>query len=236
MRIPGEIYEATFASRPNRFLAVLQLDGEPIEAYVPNPGRMYEIMIPGRKMFVRYSPADHRRTDFTLVGVRHDDVMVSLDANLPNRFMKRMLTSHSFPFFDGYDQVKSEPQMYEGRFDFLLSGSSGIQIVEVKSCTLVVGGRAVFPDAPTERGARHLRGLVRALEDRLADRAVVVFVIQRPDALVFSPNDVTDPKFGNSLRDAAKAGVEVIPITTRVRNWKLEFLERIPTELGPLSP
>ena len=191
-------------------------------------------MIPGKEMYVRYNPAEHRRTDFTLIGIHHDDVLISLDTNLPNRFMKQMLNSHSFPFIDGYTSVKSEPSMYEGRFDFRLSGPSGIQLIEVKSCTLVVDGRAIFPDAPTERGVRHLRGLARALKEKKADRSVVVFVVQRPDAEVFSPNDETDPKFGDALRDAYHSGVEVIPITTKVENWSLKYAKRIPIELGPI--
>ena len=233
MPIPGEIYKASFLSRPNRFLATLRFGDEEIEAFVPNPGRMHELMIEGKQMFVRYAPASHRRTDYTLIGVHHDGVLISLDTNLPNRFMKEMLNSKSFSFFGGYTDVQPEPSMYEGRFDFRLTGPSGVQLVEVKSCTLVVNGRAIFPDAPTERGARHLNGLSRALLEKKADRSVVVFVIQRPDATVFSPNDETDPKFGDALREAHRNGVEVIPITTKVEDWRLEFQKRIPVELEP---
>jgi sugar fermentation stimulation protein A len=231
--VPGAVYEASFQSRPNRFLATLNLGNEEIEAFVPNPGRMHELMIPGKQMFVRYAPASHRRTDYTLIGVRHAGVLVSLDTNLPNRFMKEMLTSKSLPFFEGYTEIQPEPRMYQGRFDFRLTGPSGVQLVEVKSCTLVVNGRAIFPDAPTERGARHLSELRRALKEKKADRSAVVFVIQRPDAVVFSPNDETDPKFGYALREAYRHGVEVIALTTKVEDWRLRFQKRIPIELDP---
>ncbi|MGQ4912369.1 MAG: DNA/RNA nuclease SfsA [Candidatus Thorarchaeota archaeon] len=231
MRHSDQVFEARFLSRPNRFLAKLELNGAEIEAFVPNPGRMHELMIPGKSMYVRLNPGDHRRTDYDLIGLHHDGVLISLDSNLPNRFMREMLVNHSLPFFSGYDDVQSEPRMYGGRFDFRLSGANGVQLIEVKSCTLVEDGRASFPDAPTERGARHLRGLMRALSEGVASRAAVVFVIQRPDATVFSPNDATDPAFGTTLREAYRAGVDVIPLITMVNDWHLDYIRRIALDL-----
>ncbi|TFF84709.1 DNA/RNA nuclease SfsA, partial [Candidatus Thorarchaeota archaeon] len=167
-------------------------------------------------------------TDFTLVGIQHDGVRVSLDSNLPNRFLKRELLEHRIPQFNGYSSVQPEPPLYDGRFDFRLSGESGTTLIEVKSCTLVEDGLAVFPDAPTTRGARHVRHLAKALEDGVTDHAAVVFVIQRPDAHSFSTNDMTDPDFGEALRKAHENGVEVVPLSTRVVDWDLELVARIP--------
>lgn len=222
------VREAVFIERPNRFLARMMLDGNVVEVFVPNPGRMHEMMIPGKKMFVRYNPGPQRRTDFSLVGINHDGVLVSLDSYLPNRFLRRELEELRLPFFSGYDLVEPEPSLYDGRFDFRLSGQSGTTLIEVKSCTLVEDGLALFPDAPTSRGARHMRHLARALEEGSADRAAVVFVIQRPDAHSFSTNDPTDPDFGETLRTAQSRGVEIIPLSTRVVGWNLELVSRIP--------
>ena len=225
----GEIHDAVFLERPNRFLARMSVGGEAVEVFVPNPGRMHELMILGRHMFVRHNPGPQRRTDYDLVGVVHDGVLVGLDSNLPNRFMKKALGDRILPFFGHYDTVQSEPPLYDGRFDFKLTfGDGSITLVEVKSCTLVETGVAIFPDAPTDRGARHLRNLVRALDEGHASRAAVVFVIQRPDAHVFTSNDATDPAFGEALRFAHTHGVEVIPMLTRLTDWSLEFISRIP--------
>jgi sugar fermentation stimulation protein A len=121
--------------------------------------------------------------------------------------------------------------MYNGRFDFMLKGKSGNQFIEVKSCTLVEHGRALFPDAPTKRGARHARHLVKALNEKHVIKAAIVFVIQRPDAIIFSPNVATDPDFAHALRFANEQGVDIIPLTTNLVNWQLELLSRIPFEL-----
>ncbi|MFX0108520.1 MAG: DNA/RNA nuclease SfsA, partial [Candidatus Hodarchaeota archaeon] len=166
----------TFIERPNRFLAIVELETKIVEAFVPNPGRMYELLLPGKRIYVRSNPGDHRKTDYDLIAVEHDSHLVSIDANLPNRFMKRELENHTLEWFTEYDSIISEPRMYNGRFDFQLEGEKDTTLIEVKSCTLVEKGRAIFPDAPTVRGARHMQHLASALGDAKADRAVVVFV------------------------------------------------------------
>ena len=120
--------------------------------------------------------------------------------------------------------------MYNGRFDFLLTGKE-TSLIEVKSCTLVVDERAIFPDAPTIRGARHVKHLIRALEESVVDNAFIVFVIQRPDVRIFSPNDPTDPEFSKNLRLAHEAGVNIIPMRTELVDWKLQFCDIIPYDL-----
>lgn len=226
-----ETRKAVFVDRPNRFLGRVRLDDCITEVFIPNPGRMFELMVPGKEVFIRENSAPHRKTDYDMIGLQYNGVLVSIDANLPNRFIKRMLITHQLPFFKDYDSVIPEPKAFDGRFDFKLIGSSGSTFIEVKSCTLIENGRAIFPDAPTSRGTRHLRHLATALEKNIVQRSVVIFVIQRPDAKVFSPNDNTDPKFGDALRDAYKKGVEIFPLTTKVVNWDLEFRKQIPFEL-----
>ncbi len=227
-----DVLECRFVKRPNRFLARVRLDNREVFAFCPNPGRMHELMIPGKKMFVRRA-RNHasRKTQFDLIAVEHEGVLISIDSNLPNRFMREMLVRHKLPQFTGYETVISEPPFAHGRFDFRLEGKIGTTYIEVKSCTLVENRHAIFPDAPTERGARHMRALVQALETGAANDAAVAFVIQRPDADIFSPNDPTDPAFGDALRFAERSGVRVIPIVTELVNWKLEFRGVIPYDL-----
>ncbi|MFW9982707.1 MAG: DNA/RNA nuclease SfsA [Candidatus Thorarchaeota archaeon] len=226
-----KIRKATLIERPNRFLGIVKLGNKHVEVFIPNPGRMHELMIPGKEVYLRENIAPHRRTDFDLIGLEYNDVLVSIDSNLPNRFIKSLLTSYELSFFENYDNVVSEPRAYDGRFDFRLEGPEGITFIEVKSCTLVENGRAFFPDAPTNRGTRHLMHLATSLNDRVASRAAILFVIQRPDAIVFSPNDPTDPLFGNALRKAHSDGVEIYPLITQVVDWNLKFIREIPHEL-----
>jgi len=225
------VRKAILVERPNRFLGVVKLDDELTEVFIPNPGRMYELMVPGNEVFLRENSAPHRKTDFDMIGLEYKGVLISIDSNLPNRFIKQLLNSHKLSFFDYYERVISEPRAYEGRFDFRLEGPSGITFIEVKSCTLVEEGRAIFPDAPTTRGTRHLRHLAASLKESVASRAAVIFVIQRPDAIIFSPNDNTDPAFGDALRQAHSNGVEVYPMITEVVDWELKFIRIIPYEL-----
>ena len=227
--------KAAFVDRPNRFLAHVEVDGEILEVYVPNPGRMYELMIPGKQVFIRENPGPHRKTCYDLIGIHHDGVLISLDSNLPNRFMRKLLDSRQLSYFQDYTRVIPEPSAYGGRFDFLLEGEDHRTYIEVKSCTLVVRKRVLFPDAPTSRGARHMRHLADALVNGDVDEAAVVFVIQRPDGEVFSPHDGNDPKFGDALRDAHEKGVRIIPLSTRVVDWDLELIGSIPFDLGPLD-
>jgi sugar fermentation stimulation protein A len=232
MMAAGEIITGRFIKRPNRFLGIVEVNDEATEVYVPNPGRMHELLVPGKRVYLRKRDGSHRKTSYDMIGLKYAGVTVSIDANLPNRFVKQSLLNCELEWFKGYDSVTAEPRAYEGRFDFKLEGDSGLTFIEVKSCTLVEEGRAIFPDAPTERGARHLRHLADSLHDGTAQRAVVMFVIQRPDAKVWSPNDLTDSKFGDALRLAHERGVEILPITTRVVDWQLELVSSIPYELN----
>ncbi len=225
------IRKAILVERPNRFLGIVRLDGKIVEAFIPNPGRMLELMIPGNEVFLRENSAPHRKTDYDMIGLEYAGVLVSIDSSLPNRFIKNLLLSYELPFFKDYDTVISEPRAFEGRFDFKLSGSRGSSFIEVKSCTLVEEGRAIFPDAPTIRGTRHVWHLATALKQKQVKRSAIIFVIQRPDAIVFSPNDNTDPKFGKALRSAHANGVEIIPLVTQVVNWNLRLVNVIPYEL-----
>jgi sugar fermentation stimulation protein A len=227
-----DITSGIFLERPNRFLGIVEVEDKPVEVFIPNPGRMYELLTPRRKVYLRKREGSHRKTSFDMIGVKYAGVMVSLDANLPNRFIKKVLLNRELEWFKDYHKVKPEPRAYDGRFDFELEGDLGRTFIEIKSCTLVENGRAIFPDAPTERGARHLRHLAVSLEDGTAQRAVVMFVIQRPDAKVFSPNDPTDPKFAEALRKAHAKGVEIIPIVTKVVDWELELISCVPYELN----
>ncbi len=227
----SDIHSCEFVERANRFLGRVILDGKLTDVFIPNPGRMYELMVPGREVIIRRAYGSNRKTAFDMIAVEYNGVLVSVDSLLPNRFMKQLLTGQGFDEFKGYTRVIPEPRLYEGRFDFKLERDGGIAFIEVKSCTLVENGHARFPDAPTIRGARHVRSLARALSETIAERAAVVFVIQRPDASLFSPNDPTDPDFANTLRGACTAGVEVYALSCRLVDYELKLEKRVHVDL-----
>lgn len=186
MSLSPRIKKAVLIERPNRFLGRVLLEGRVTEAFIPNPGRMLEFMVPRNEVFLKEDRAAHRKTDYTMVGLEYNDVLVSIDSNLPNRYIKKLLFSKKLPFFSDYDDVVSEAPSFEGRFDFKLVGEKETSFIEVKSCTLIEDGRTIFPDAPTKRGARHVKHLAASLKENYVDRAAILFEIQRPDANVFS--------------------------------------------------
>ncbi|HHY31472.1 MAG TPA: DNA/RNA nuclease SfsA [Firmicutes bacterium] len=171
-----------------------------------------------------------RKTSYDLALVDHEGLLVSVDSRVPNDLVFAGLQVGFFPDLALYSEVRRECAYGESRMDFRLSGSAaGDCLLEVKSVTLVRGGRALFPDAPTARGLRHVRELARAVAQGL--RAIVVFVIQRDDAESLSPNDETDPAFGAGLREAVRSGVEVRAYTCRVALDRICLHREVPVLL-----
>ncbi|NIN70086.1 MAG: DNA/RNA nuclease SfsA, partial [Anaerolineae bacterium] len=179
--------------RPNRFLGVVEVQGSAEMCFIPNPGRMHELMAPGTRVYLLEKRGEHRKTRYDMVLVDHRGVLVGVDSRLPNTLFAEAVDAGRLRGFRGCSVERSEPVFQDSRLDLVLSDGEGQVMVETKSCTLVMEGVALFPDAPTKRGARHMRTLVKALE---GGRAAVVFVIQRGDAHEFKPNDGTDPVFG----------------------------------------
>lgn len=192
-----------FLGRPDRFSVWVQVNGRRELAHLPNPGRLAEVLVPGRPILLR--PAQGRKTRWTAVGADLGAFLVSLDSTLPNRAFPRLLAEGWLPDFRGLEILAREPALGRGRADFLLAGPAGRVWVEVKSVTLVENGVALFPDSPTPRGTRHLRELQRIAKG--PEKAFVVFVVQRPDAERFGPNAAVDPEFAKAFWEAVAAGV-----------------------------
>ncbi|MEM0096582.1 MAG: DNA/RNA nuclease SfsA [Candidatus Bathyarchaeia archaeon] len=211
IEIKGRILEGVFEKRLTRFSALVNVNGENLPCFLPNPGRLYELLTPGARVILRESATaeKQRKTFCDIVGVYSGDIIVSIDSRVPSRLVLEALKHGNLPMFRDYSAVKPEYHHGRSRFDFFLYGGETAKpcLLEVKSCTLVRNGAAMFPDAPTERGVRHVLELAKALNEGF--RAAVLFIIQRSDAKIFQPNDETDPKFGKVLREAVKSGVEV---------------------------
>jgi sugar fermentation stimulation protein A len=221
--VPG-----SFVRRDNRFRATVIVGGEEAWAHVPNSGRLEELFTPGRLLWLSPAGDPARKTAYDLRLVDYDGTLVSVDARLPNQLLAESLADGSLPDL-AYPETKPEANYGDSRLDFRLSGPQGTCWLETKSVTLVTDGLAQFPDAPTARGRKHLLELIRARE--MDHRAVVAFIIQRPDASQFTPHRQADPSFAAALEQAAAAGVEVRAFTCDVSRQQIAIASEIPVRL-----
>jgi len=218
-----------FVRRINRFVARVLVEGREVLAHVPSSGRMAELLYPGAGVFVLAREGGKRKTPYDLILAQKDGVLVSVDARLPNQLVYRSLQEGAFPFFPGRVEVEREVNFGSSRMDFRIQNGGETCFLEVKSVTLVREGKALFPDAPTSRGARHLAELARARQEGY--RAVALFIIQRNDAQSFSPNWETDREFATGLVQAAAAGVEVYAYACTVNLEGVSLGSQVPVVL-----
>ncbi len=228
MRFSGRLVSAVFQSRPNRFLGVVLVDGVETLCFIPNPGRMKELLYRGARVYLIPVQSETRKTQYNLVLVDHQGTLVSVDSNVPNKVVREAVDRGIIEPFKEFWVKKAEYTFGESRLDFLLESDSGKLLLEVKSCTLIRDGVALFPDAPTKRGRRHLRTLTRGLTQ---GRSAVFFLIQRPDANRFMPNMETDPDFAANLKEANREGVEVYAYSSRVDFDGVFLGSRVPIDL-----
>ena len=231
MKFKTTLIPAEFIDRTNRFLGVVKFDCEERYCFIPNPGRMRELLYKGVGVYLRNEEASHRKTDFDLVLVNHNGMLVSIDSRVPNKILHEAITEGKLSEFEGFQVSRNEPPFHNSRFDLLLVNQEGIQLMlEAKSCTLVEEKVALFPDAPTKRGSRHMLELIGALQ---YGRAAVCFVIQRDDVKEFRPYHQNDPNFSDSLMQAAENGVEVYAYCCRVNLDEISIIDRVAVNLQP---
>jgi sugar fermentation stimulation protein A len=216
-----------FISRPNRFVAHVCLDGETVVCHVKNTGRCRELLVPDTQLVLARSTNPARKTAYDLIAVYKGDKLINIDSQAPNRVFHEWAKSGGFL----KDITYIHPETFYGksRLDFYLETSDSRCLVEVKGVTLEDEGKVLFPDAPTLRGARHLKELTAAA--LLGYACYVVFVIQMHGVHSFSPNDATDPAFGKALREAAAHNVHVLAYDCRVTEDLLEMGQPVPVLL-----
>lgn len=207
MRLGKQTVDGVFLERPNRYLAKVRIEGKEVPAHVPDPGRLPGLLIPGRRVRLLYNPGPQRKTEYTLVLVWHDSHWVSVFPVFANTLVKDALSRGGIPCLAGYTEFAGEVKYGSSRFDFKLTYPKITAFMEVKSVSHVEETVGKFPDAPTERGCKHLKELIDLREQGY--RAIVLFVSQRPDTRTITSNDAIDPKFGAWLRKAGDAGVEL---------------------------
>ncbi|MCP8320499.1 MAG: DNA/RNA nuclease SfsA [archaeon] len=225
LKIEGKIVNGFFKERLNRFSALVKLRGEEVRCFLPNPGRLKELLIPNTEVFLKEVKSRNRLTNYDLIAIKHGKVSVFIDSRMPNRLLLEALKRNRIKEFSMYNEVEPEFRFGHSKFDFFLTNGIERCIIEAKSCTLVKNGKALFPDAPTERGRRHVLELIEAKKEGY--RACILFLIQRPDANSFSLNDEVDPKFGEALREASMHGVEIYAYLSCFDRKSITLLDKV---------
>lgn len=205
----NEVKKGIFIKREKRFIGYVDIDGEVHKVHVKQTGRCQELLIPGVTVFVETATNPNRKTKYTLIAViKPNGRLINIDSQIPNKVFHEALTNGlELPGFDGPYKITPESTYGNSRFDFKLE-SEKTAYVEVKGVTLEDDGAVFFPDAPTERGLKHVRELIAA--KKAGYEAFIVFIIQLSDVEYFSPNMRTHPEFGNALREARDSGVTIL--------------------------
>ena len=212
------IFKAEFISRPNRFIANIKIDGKEEVAHVKNTGRCRELLTEGATVFVQKSDNPGRKTKYDLIGVMKGSRMINMDSQIPNKVFGEWAQNSGF--FDGLTLIKAEKTYGNSRFDYYLETEKDRIFIEVKGVTLEEDGVVLFPDAPTERGVKHINELCRCIEDGY--KAYIFFIIQMDDVKYFTPNRKTHPAFADALKNAAEKGVGVYALDCKVTENSIE--------------
>ena len=214
----NNITKAIFIKRPNRFIAEVDIDGHREIVHVKNTGRCKELLVPGCEVWLNAPGTPDRKTRYDLVAVRKNTgVLFNIDSQAPNKVVKEWLDRQD------YDKIVPEYTYGDSRIDFYMEKAGEPYLMEVKGCTLEFDGIGYFPDAPTERGVKHLRELAKAA--RAGIKARLAFVIQMDGISEVRPNITTHPEFGTALSEAQEAGVEVLFLKCHVEPDRLEIID-----------
>lgn len=218
--------QGTFLSRPNRFIAHVRLNGREEVCHVKNTGRCRELLVPGAAVWCQESANPNRKTKFDLIAVQKGSRIINMDSQAPNTAAGEWLAGGGLGKLDG---LKAEVRHGDSRFDFAFSLEGKPCFLEVKGVTLEHDGICAFPDAPTDRGTKHIRGLMEAARQGFG--AYILFVIQMADVQYLHPNTATDPAFSLALKEAAENGVRIIAMDCQVTPDSMTIRRAVPVRL-----
>ena len=219
----ADLVKAIFINRANRFIAEVEIDGEIVKAHLPNTGRCKELLIDGTTVYLKPSDNPNRKTKYSLYLVENNGVLVAMFSQQANKIVFDAIKDGKIKELSGYSILESEKTIGNSRIDIYLANLDNENnlidetYVEVKSVTLIKDGIAQFPDAPTERGRKHLEELISLKKEGI--RAVVFFLIEHPNGNSFRPNWENDPKFSMTLNNAYNEGVEILVYKTE-NTWE----------------
>lgn len=217
------IVEGRFVDRPNRFIAHVEVEGRLQVVHVKNTGRCKELLVPGAKVYLEGSSDPKRKTAWDLVAVEKNERLINMDSQAPNRVFGEWVRGGNF--LPDVALVRPEMRYGDSRFDFYIEAGGKKHFIEVKGVTLEEDGIVRFPDAPTERGVKHLEELIRAHEQGY--ESWICFVVQMSDVRWFEPNDRTHPQFGQALRRARDAGVHVLAVDCEIEPGSMVIRSQI---------
>ena len=226
------IREGVFLARPNRFVAYVEIDGKAEIAHVKNTGRCKELLVPGARVLFRKAVNTDRKTLYDLVSVWKGERLINMDSQAPNKVFLEHLRSGQY--MHHITLIRPETKYGGSRFDFYVEAGERKIFIEVKGVTLEKNGVALFPDAPTQRGVKHLNELAQCIRDGYEAQAV--FVIQMNGVKCFMSNSQTDPKFNAALIAAEAAGVKVIALDCVVTPDSLQIGGQVPVLFGKDTP
>lgn len=222
----GNMVEGIFLARPNRFIAHVRIRGREEICHVKNTGRCRELLPPGAKVWCQQAANPHRKTGFDLIAVQKGTRLINMDSQAPNAVCLQWLREGGL---GPVEAIKPETTYGNSRFDLSFVKDGRLCYMEVKGVTLEDQGICAFPDAPTQRGERHVRELIRAAQSGFG--AYILFVIQMADVVELRPNRATDPAFAAALEDAQAAGVQILAMDCQVTHDSLRLRQPVPVRL-----
>ena len=222
----GKMVEGRFIKRPNRFIAHIEIDGKEEICHVKNTGRCRELLPVGAKVWCLDAASPSRKTRYDLIAVQKGERLINMDSQAPNAAAKEWLLAGGL---GKIENVKAESKYGDSRFDFSFVKDGRQCFLEVKGVTLENDGVCAFPDAPTVRGAKHLRELAKLAGEGYG--AYVLFVIQMEGVKYLHPNDLTDKPFGDALREAENAGVEILAYDCKITENTMDIREKVEVKL-----
>ncbi|WP_089609916.1 DNA/RNA nuclease SfsA [Dehalobacterium formicoaceticum] len=226
----GNITKATFLHRPNRFIAHVLIDGKEEIVHVKNTGRCRELLQPEAQVILEKSSNPNRKTKYSLIAVYKGGLLVNIDSQAPNTVVFEGIQDHQIPEINEVITLKKEMTFGRSRFDLYFENGRGQQgFIEVKGVTLENQGVAMFPDAPTLRGTKHIREMIRAVEEGY--QGYIFFLLQMKEIKYFTPNTLMDPKFSEAISAAHDAGVKILAYDALVTEKKLILGNKIKTVL-----
>lgn len=221
------IQEGKFLSRPNRFIAEIEIEGKIEICHVKNTGRCKELLIPGVRVYVQKSENPKRKTNWDLISVYKGDTLINMDSQIPNVVVKEWIEQGNL--FHTIDLLRPEVVYHNSRFDLYASADSKETFIEVKGVTLEEEGIAMFPDAPTVRGVKHIEELCRCTSEGY--EAYIIFVIQMKGIRYFTPYEVRQPEFLEALKKAKKMGVHILALDCIVTKDTIQIDQEVEVRL-----
>ena len=219
------IVQGKFIDRPNRFIAVVEINGQREMVHVKNTGRCRELLIPRAVVYLQYTPSPNRKTDYSLIAVKKGASLINIDSQVPNKVVYDGILSGKIDALRNPFVLKREVMYQSSRFDMFFESNTRKGFIEVKGVTLENNGIALFPDAPTKRGTRHVLEMIHAVESGY--EGYIVFLIQMKGIESFKANERTDPEFAKALRLAVQNKVKILAYDCNVSKDSIEISEQV---------